>query len=272
LANQGASHAKVGAWWVPGDWNAFFGLFSNVLLNLIVLSSLMKFVIEVPDAILFGRIIPAVGISLVIGNLYYARMARRLALKEGRTDVAALPYGPSVPHYFLVTFVIMLPVKVTAGPEAAWRVGIAWAFLEGVIEIIGAFFAKWIRQYTPRGAMLGTLAGISIAFISMAPAMWMLQVPWLALGALGIILLGWFAMVPFPFKIPGGLLIIVIGTAVAWFLRAIGVFGIEAGSFGQVTASLETFGLHLPRFGFGALGEGLRNIGPLLVISRPLCT
>ena len=23
---------RVGAWWVPGDWNGFFGLFSNVLL------------------------------------------------------------------------------------------------------------------------------------------------------------------------------------------------------------------------------------------------
>ena len=24
--------------WVPGDWNAFFGLFTNVLLNVLVLS------------------------------------------------------------------------------------------------------------------------------------------------------------------------------------------------------------------------------------------
>ena len=24
-------------WWVPGDWNGFFGLFTNVLLNVIVL-------------------------------------------------------------------------------------------------------------------------------------------------------------------------------------------------------------------------------------------
>ena len=26
--------------WVPGDWNGFFGLFTNVLLNVIVLSGL----------------------------------------------------------------------------------------------------------------------------------------------------------------------------------------------------------------------------------------
>ena len=27
-------------WWVPGDWNGFFGLFTNVLLNVIVLTGL----------------------------------------------------------------------------------------------------------------------------------------------------------------------------------------------------------------------------------------
>ena len=247
---------RVGAWWVPGDWNGFFGLFSNVLLNLIVLSTLMKFVIEVPDAILFGRIIPAVGISLIVGNLYYAHMARRLAAKEGRTDVAALPYGPSVPHYFLVVFVIMLPVKIAFGPETAWKVGVAWAFIEGIIEIAGAFAAKQIQRFTPRGAMLGTLAGISISFISMGQAMWMMEVPWLAVGALGIILIGWFAMVPFPLKIPGGLIIIVGGTVVAWILRGIGVFGVESGSFGDVAGAVAGFGFHIPKLGFSALGGG----------------
>ena len=252
--------ARVGAWWVPGDWNGFFGLFSNVLLNLIVLSTLMKFVIGVDDAILFGRIIPAVGISLIIGNVYYAYMARRLALREGRTDVTALPYGPSVPHYFLVVFVIMLPVSLTAGPEAAWKVGVAWAFIEGLIEIGGAFFAKQIQRFTPRGAMLGTLAGISISFISMGQAMWMMQVPWLAIGALGIILLGWFAMVPFPYKIPGGLLIIVLGTVVAWILRAVGAFDITANGFGDVAGAVQGVGFNFPKLGFGALGGGFEAL------------
>jgi AGZA family xanthine/uracil permease-like MFS transporter len=246
--------------WVKGDWNGFFGLFSNVLLNLIVLSTLMKFVIEVPDAILFGRIVPAVGISLVVGNIYYALMARRLAIKEGRTDVAALPYGPSVPHYFLVVFVIMLPVKIAIGPEAAWQVGVAWAFIEGIIEILGAFAAPAIRKFTPRGAMLGTLAGISISFISMAPAMWMLEVPWLAIGALGVILLAWFAMVPMPFKLPGGLIIIVAGTIVAWILRALGVFTIESGDFGQVQNAFANFSFNFPKLGFGALFAGFRAL------------
>ena len=84
--------------WVPGDWNAFFGLGTNVLLNVLVLSSLVLFVIKLPNDVVYGRILPALGIALPLGNLYYAYLAYRLAKKEGRSDVAAMPYGPSVPH------------------------------------------------------------------------------------------------------------------------------------------------------------------------------
>ena len=51
-------------WWVPGDWNAFFGLFTNVALNVIVLSGLVLGVVKLPDDIVFGRILPALGIAL----------------------------------------------------------------------------------------------------------------------------------------------------------------------------------------------------------------
>ena len=97
-------------WWVPGDWNGFFGLFTNVVLNVIVLTGLCLGVVKLPADIVFGRILPALGIALPIGNLYYAYLAYRLARTENRSDVTAMPYGPSVPHMFIVVFVIMLPV------------------------------------------------------------------------------------------------------------------------------------------------------------------
>ena len=59
---------------------------------------------------MFGVILPALGVQLLIGNVYYTYLARRLARKENRTDVCAMPYGPSVPHMFIVVFVIMLPI------------------------------------------------------------------------------------------------------------------------------------------------------------------
>ena len=42
--------------WVPGDWNAFFGFGTNILVNLLTLTGLLRFVLKLPDALVFGRI------------------------------------------------------------------------------------------------------------------------------------------------------------------------------------------------------------------------
>src|ERR671935_44941 len=72
-----------------------------------------------------------------------------------------------VVHMFIVTLVIMLPTYLaTKDPVKAWEAGLAWAFIIGCIILIGAFVGPAIRHFTPRAAMLGTLAGISLTFIS----------------------------------------------------------------------------------------------------------
>src|SRR6202165_5637279 len=154
-----------------GDTNAFFGLGFNILVNVLTLTGLMIGVVSVPAGDVLGTVLPALGVALILGNLYYTFLARRLARRENRTDVTALPYGPSVPHMFLVGFVGMLPVYLhTQDSVRAWESGLAWAFMIGIIVMIGAFVGPYIRRLTPRAAMLGTLAGISITFISMRPA------------------------------------------------------------------------------------------------------
>ena len=104
---------------MAGDWNGFFGLFTNVLLNVIVLTGLCLGVVQIPADTVFGRILPALGIALPLGNLFYAYLAWQLGKKEGRSDVTAMPYGPSVPHMFIVVFLIMLPMYLDdQGPAA----------------------------------------------------------------------------------------------------------------------------------------------------------
>ena len=173
---------------------------------MLVLTGLCLGVVQIPGADVFGAILPALGIALLIGNVYYTYLARRLAAREGRTDVTAMPYGPSVPHMFIVVFVIMLPIYLqTKDPLPAWEAGLAWAFIIGVIVLIGAFVGPYIRKYTPRAAMLGTLAGISITFISMRPAAQMWEALWIALPVLVIILIGFFTDLKLPGNIPVGL-------------------------------------------------------------------
>ncbi|MCA1647872.1 MAG: regulator, partial [Chloroflexi bacterium] len=129
IGSSAARPAPAVSLWVPGDWNAFFGLFTNVLLNVLVLTGLVLGVVQLPGDIVFGRILPALGIALPLGNLWYAYLAYQMAKRERRSDVAAMPYGPSVPHMFIVVFGVMLPIYLqTKNPIAAWQAGLAWCF------------------------------------------------------------------------------------------------------------------------------------------------
>ena len=111
--------------WTAGDVNAFFGFGTNILVNMLVLTGLLRFVLKMPDAIVFGRILPAMGLMMCLSTFYYAFLAYRLAKRTGRNDVCALPSGISVPHMFIVTFVIMLPIALkTNDPIQGWEAGL----------------------------------------------------------------------------------------------------------------------------------------------------
>ena len=255
--------------WVSGDLNAFFGLGTNVLVNLLVLTGLLKYVIKIPDAILFGQILPAVGLMLFLGNIYYAWMAKRLAEKTGRNDVTALPSGPSVPHMFIVVFVIMLPITLqTNDPIKGWEAGLAWVFIEGIVLFAGAFIAPTIRRLTPRAALLGTLAGISITFISLRPAMEIFETPIIGMVCLVIILGAWFGGVKFPGNAPGGLVAIVVGTILAWLSFAFG-WGFGGMDPDSVQSSIGNIGFSVPLPVFGHVFSGFEFLAFIIVTAIP---
>src|SRR5262245_60254390 len=132
-------------WWVPGDWNAFFGFGTNILVNLLTLTGLLRFVLKMPDDLVFGRILPATGLMLCLSTFYYAYLGYKLAQKTGRTDVCALPSGISVPHMFVVTFVIMLPIATMTGdPIKGWEAGLTWVFVQSFVLMIGGFIGPFI--------------------------------------------------------------------------------------------------------------------------------
>lgn len=255
--------------WVTGDWNAFFGFFTNVLLNVLVLTGLSLGVVNLPADTVFGRILPALGLALPLGNLFYAWLAWRKSLAEGRDDVTAMPYGPSVPHMFIVVFLVMLPTYLRTGdPVLAWRLGLVWALIIGIIVLLGAFVGPAIRRFTPRAAMLGTLAGVSITFISLRPAFQMWEVPWIGLTCFGIILLSWVGNVRMPFGIPGGLAAVIVGTVLAWGAVFLGQSTLMDPS--AVSAALDQFSLYLPVFSGDVLRIPLAELWPLLVTAIPL--
>ena len=256
-------------WWESGDWNGFFGLGTNVLVNLLVLTGLLKFVIGIPDEVLFGIILPAVGLMLFLGNVYYALMAMRLGKKEGRSDVTALPSGPSVPHMFFVVFAIMLPIKASTGEwQTAWAAGMVWVFVEGIVLFLSAFVAPTIRKLTPRAALLGTLAGISITFISMRPAFEIAETPIIGFVSLAIILAAWYGGVRYPGNAPGGLVAIAVGTILAWLAFAFG-WGFGGVNPGAVSDSISSIGFNFAWFQLDTLWEGRGLLSIVIVTAIP---
>jgi AGZA family xanthine/uracil permease-like MFS transporter len=249
--------------WTRGDLNAFFGLFINMLVNVLVLAGLSAGVVGIAGEDVYQTILPALGVELLIGNLFYFWLARRLAQKERRSDVTAMPYGPSVPHMFIVTFVIMLPTFLqTKDPVQAWEAGLAWAFIIGVIILIGAFVGPAIRRFTPRAALLGTLAGISITFISMRPAAQMWEAAWIALPVLGLIIIGFIADVRLPGNFPVGLAALLLGTTIAWVG---GFMSVDA-----ISESAKDIAVGVPTLNVDLLFNGLEGISPLLATAIPL--
>ena len=255
--------------WGAGDLNAFFGLFTNVLLNTLVLTGLALGVVGLPENIVFGRILPALGIALPLGNLFYAWLAWDLAKREGRDTVTALPYGPSVPQMFIVVFLVMLPTYLRTGdPILSWRLGLVWAMITGIIVLCGVFVGPTIRKYTPRAAMLGTLAGVSVAFISMRPAFQMFQEPWIALICFAIIMLSWMGNVRMPFNIPGGLMVVLVGSVLAWGATFLGYSDIMVPT--KVSEAMKHISINLPSFSSDVISIPLSDLWPLLVTAIPL--
>src|SRR5512138_1073105 len=255
--------------WVPSDWNAFFGFGTNILVNMLVLTGLLRFVLKMPDSLVFGRILPALGLMLFLSTGYYAWLAWRLAQKTGRSDVCALPSGVSVPHMFIVTFVIMLPITIKTGdPMKGWSAGLVWVFFQSFILMIGGFIAPYIRKITPRAALLGTLAGVSVTFISMRPALEMYMTPQIGLICFAIILVSWFGGVKYWKGMPAGLVAIAAGMLIAWGsnLFGLGLGGLSVKGVGDAFAN---FGFSVPIPAFGYVFSGFEFLGIILVTAIP---
>ena len=207
---------------VRHDIDGFFGLAIDNLVQLLLiiqLAGLCGLHQGEGQELLYGRIFPGAAVSIILGNLFYAWQAHRLARKTGRSDVTALPYGINTPSLIVYIFFVIKPTFDTTGDaRIAWGAGLIACLGSGLIELVGAFVAERIRRITPRAALLSTLAGIAIGFISMTFALQIWQNPIVALLPLAIILVTYFSHVRLPFSLPGGLLALVAGTIIAWVM------------------------------------------------------
>lgn len=238
---------------VSGDLDGFFGLAIDNLIQFILILGLCTSILGFSHSLILETIIPGAAISILIGNLFYAWQSQNLSRESGRTDVTALPYGINTVSLFAYIFLVMLPVKLGAqnsgltpdqASTLAWQIGLAACFFSGIMEFVGAFFAEQIRKYTPRSALLSTLAGIAISFIAIDFAIKTFENPILSMLPLGIILTTYFSHLKMPLRIPGGLWAIIIGSIIAWALYFLGEKSPVSGI--SLKQSVSTVGFYFP--------------------------
>ena len=218
-----------------GDGEGFVVAFINNLVQLLILAPLCSGVLGFSPELIYGRILPGVAISFLVGNLFYAWQAVRLAKREGRTDVTALPYGISTPGLFAHVFLVMLPAKQLAiangmaDPERfAWHAGLVACLLGGLIEFGCAFFAEKIRRHTPPAAMLATLAGVGLGFLGLSFLFQAFAAPIIGLVMLALVFIVFFGRVKFRGGLPATVVLLAVGTALAWATGLAPVGGSEA--------------------------------------------
>jgi adenine/guanine/hypoxanthine permease len=243
-------------WFVRGDIDGFFGLALDNLVQLLLIDSLCRFVLGFPPELIYGRVLPGAAISVLVGNLFYSYQAKKLAERTGRTDVCALPYGINTVSLIAHVFLVMLPAKVLAtqagAPDparVAWQAGLFATLCSGIIEFALAFVAEKVRRVTPRAALLSTLAGIALGFISLGFLFRTFARPIVGLTTFGIVMLTYFGRVRFKGRIPGGTVAVGLGTLISW-LTGIAPVGARPDA--------ASWHLPVPVFGdlFAAIGGG----------------
>lgn len=248
-----------------GDFNGFLQLFFDNTATLLALVSALQFALrgfgdaslsaemsgdfgdelaplnDFINRVIFARMIPGLGVAMIVGNFYYTFMGARLGVAEKREDVTALPYGVNTPGAFAFIFSVMGPVAFAIGSlgcnsalplgstedarlyeqcwegavESAWIVGVQANLLAGGISVFLGLFGDVVNRFTPQTALLTSLAGIGFAFLGLAQISLTFAFPLAGFIPFYLAVLGYFAdvkMGPMPISIA----VVLSGVIMSW--------------------------------------------------------
>jgi adenine/guanine/hypoxanthine permease len=250
-------------WFTSGDLDGFFGLFFSGFPDLLLIVALAP-VCGFPLSFVTSRILPGVAISVLAGNLFYAWQARRLARKEGRSDVTAIPFGVNTPTIFAYVFLIMGPVYLqTHDANLAWHAGIFASLMSGVIQTAGAYCTDWLRRNTPRAALLSPLAGLALAFLCLGFIFGVFEQAAIALLPMVILFALYGSHLKLPYRLPPALLALGVGALLVAVLRQLHIYTVP-------TPALPEVKVYLPQAVNAFTLVTQRTLWPYLAIIVPL--
>ena len=206
-----------------GDVNGFFALAVDNLAMLVAMSGILIGVFRMPADVVLGRMLPGTALGVLVGDLAYAALAWRLARRERRQDVCAMPLGIDTPSLFALTFGVVGPVFATTGDaHRAWIVGMAVMVVMGAAKLAAAFAGDAIRRAVPRTALLAALSGVALVLILYFPWAKIVAEPVGGMVALGVVLVTLVGKVRLPREFPSVLVALFAGWAAWTVARAVG--------------------------------------------------
>ncbi|RNF84243.1 hypothetical protein [Montanilutibacter psychrotolerans] len=259
-------------WFVAGDINGFFGLVVDNLSILGFIAAALVGIFGFPAEVVFARMFPGTALGVLVGNLIYTVMARRLAQRTGRDDVTAMPLGLDAPTSIGMALLVLGPafvafkqqgMDVAAAAIATWQLGMASLVVMGLLKFVLSFAGEAVTRLVPRAGLLGSIAGIALVLMGFLPLVEALRSPVVGFVTLGLLLYVLVAKGRLPVKLPGVLVAFVFGTALYYALGAMG-FGAAGFAWPQAT-SLQVV-LPWPSLGFI---DGLRYTVPYLPLLLP---
>ena len=227
------------SWFRAGDANAFFSLMFDNVANLVILTAVLVGVFHFPREIVLYRMVPGTAVGVLVGDLIYAVMARRLARRTGRTDVTAMPLGINAPSVFGMSFAVLGPAYLATGDAVlTWKMGMAVTVLLGLVKTGLALGGNAVRRAVPRAALLGSIGGAGIALIGLLPLLKVLANPIVGFIAFGVILVTLLGRVRLPWGLPGAFASVLLAVAASYALSAFGVRGLFPAAAIEASRSL----------------------------------
>ena len=211
-----------------GDVNAFFALFIDNTVNLVILVGILAGVFGFPLDFALTKMVPGTALGVMIGDLAYTYLALKLSKETNNLDVTAMPLGLDTPSTIGIATTVIGPFYLqTHSPELAWAAGIAVMLTMGIIKLFMSFFGDAITRIIPKSGLLGPLGGIGLALLAMIPMLDIFEYPLAGMLGLGVVLYGLISRKKMPLSIPAAALGVVVALAGYWIGGLAGLYSVQ---------------------------------------------
>lgn len=222
------------SFFVAGDFNGFLGLLVDNLSVMAFLATALIGIFGFPADIVYTRMFPGTALGVLLGNLAYTVMARRVARRTGRADTTAMPLGVDAPTSIGMALLVLGPAFLGykqsgmdehAAAIATWQLGMASLVVMGVLKTVLSFFGSMVQRHVPRAGLLGSIAGIALVLMGFLPLVEIMKVPVVGFAGLGVVLYALIARGRMPWNLPGVLVAFAVSLSLYEVLGPLGWLG-----------------------------------------------